>query len=102
MAYTLPMARPFSTCWSSSLPFTKASKTGRPYAAPRHLELLPAPSGPLLHEDERALAAIGIHLDLRHVGLLLHDLSAHARARGERDLSERRVVGAGDELLVQL
>src|SRR5262249_31489430 len=100
MAYTLPMARPFNTCWSSSLPFTKKSP-GRPSATPGYQEL-PATCSLLLHEDELALGAVRIHLDLRHVGSLLHALSAHAGARRERDLAQRRVIRARDQLLVQL
>src|SRR5215813_2324591 len=112
MAYTLPIASPFSTCWRRSVPVTVERRTasptdeghataGRPSAAPP--ERAPrAPRGPLFHEDEVALGAVGVHLDLRHVRLLLHDLAAHARARRERDLPERRVVVSGDQLLVQL
>src|SRR5438067_7291878 len=84
IAYTLPMASPFRICCSSSVRFT----------GPR--------SRALFHEDERALGAVRVHLDLRHVRLLLDDLAAHPRPRRERNLAERRVVGARDELLVQL
>src|SRR5213594_566558 len=84
MAYTLPIARPFRTCWRKSLPFTPRRSRG------------------LLHEHEGALGPVRVHLDLRHVRLLLHDLAAHARPRRERDLAERSVVGPRDELLVQL
>src|SRR5690349_21505836 len=78
IAYTLPIASPFRTCCSSRVRVTL-----------------------LLHEDERPLGAVGLHLDLRHVGLLLYDLATHPRSRRERDLAQRRVVRARDDLLVQ-
>src|SRR4029078_3078373 len=62
----------------------------------------PAPRCPalLLEEDEGALRAVRLHLDLRDVKVLLDDLAAGRRLEG--DLAERSVVRAGDDLLVQL
>src|ERR1700741_4177498 len=83
MAYTLPMARPLRTCWKSRLPVIA------PTAAPVLPYVDPLPAGAAL-----------VHLDLRHIRLLLDDLPARRGLEG--DLAQRRVVGAGDELLVEL
>src|SRR4029453_11028323 len=75
----------------------------RPARAPMATGVSPRSApGPalLLEEDEGALGAVRLHLDLRDVEVLLDDLPARRGLEG--DLAEGRLVAAGDDLLVQL
>src|SRR5678816_85568 len=83
MAYTLPMTKPLRTSGKSR------PRDNAPTAAPVLPYVYPLPAGAAL-----------VHLDLGHVRLLLHDLPARRGLEG--DLPQRGVVGAGDDLLVEL
>src|SRR5262252_4852109 len=99
------MASPFSTCWRRRVRVTRgtagpAALGRQPRAASPGATLASAGRPLLLHVDELAVHAVRIHLHLGDVELLLVDLAS--RRRREGDLPERGVVGAGDDLLVEL